>query len=211
MSEETAFRCSPLVPVPDGVCAPVAGVAAPVVTSWRDDGLGTSASRKARLQISPSAGPHNALWYFSRATGGYLPVMKHAALIYLARFIPFLPVKNIIYRTLGMRLGHHVSVGLMVMVDIFFPQDITLGSNTIVGYQSVILCHEFLRSEWRRGPVWIGNDVTIGANTTILPGVVVGDGATISAMSLVNCDVPPGAMVGGVPIRMLRPFQEQDS
>jgi acetyltransferase-like isoleucine patch superfamily enzyme len=93
----------------------------------------------------------------------------------------------------------------MVMVDIFFPQDITLGENCIIGYNSVILCHEFLRTEWRRGPVVVGPDVTIGANTTILPGVVIGAGATVSAMSLVNRDVPPGALVGGVPIRLLRP------
>jgi acetyltransferase-like isoleucine patch superfamily enzyme len=60
-----------------------------------------------------------------------------------------------------------------------------------------------LLNEWRRGPVVIGNNVTIGANCTILPGVVIGDGAVVSAMSLVNRDVPPGARVGGVPIRPL--------
>jgi acetyltransferase-like isoleucine patch superfamily enzyme len=188
--------------------APVAGVAAPPMGDWGPDDLGTSASRKARLQIHPSAGVHNSLWYFGHATGGYLPVLRNAALIQLARYIPSLPVKRRIYQLLGMRVGSHAAVGLMVMFDIFFPQDVTLGDDCIIGYNSVILCHEFMRYEWRRGPVWIGHDVTIGANTTVLPGVVIGDGATVSAMSLVNRDVPPGAMVGGVPIRMIRPYGE---
>jgi acetyltransferase-like isoleucine patch superfamily enzyme len=144
------------------------------------------------------------LWYYPRVTGGYLRVTRNSLLIYAARYVPFLPLKNAIYRALGMRVGHHASVGLMVMFDIFFPQDVTLGENCIIGYNSVILCHEFMRHEWRRGPVVVGRDVTIGANTTILPGVVIGDGATVSAMSLVNRDVPPGALAGGVPIRLLR-------
>jgi len=67
-----------------------------------------------------------------------------------------------------------------------------------------VLAHEFMVDEWRKGPVVIGKNVSIGANCTILPGVVIGDGATVSAMSLVNRDVPPGAFVGGVPARELR-------
>jgi acetyltransferase-like isoleucine patch superfamily enzyme len=113
--------------------------------------LGSAAARKARLQIMPSPGPHNALWHFPRTTGGYLPVARNAALIYLARFVPVLPLKNALYRRLGMRVGRHASVGLMVMFDIFFPQDITLGENCILGYNSVILCHEYLRTEWWSG------------------------------------------------------------
>lgn len=184
--------------------APVAERQAPPFGVWGPDGLGTSPTRKARLTIKPPAGPHNALWYWSRATGGYLPVIRNAVLIQLARYVPFLPLKRRLYQLLGARIGDHASVGLMVMFDIFFPQDVTLGDDCIVGYNSVILCHEFLRHEWRRGPVWIGRDVTIGANCTILPGVVIGDGATVSAMSLVNRDVPPGAVVGGVPLKMIR-------
>ncbi|EFO80010.1 hexapaptide repeat-containing transferase [Oscillochloris trichoides DG-6] len=168
------------------------------------DDLGSSAARKARLHIAPSPGPHNALWYYARYTGGYLRVMRNAALIQLARYLPFIPLKLPLYRALGMKVGDHSSVALMVMLDIFFPQDITLGENCVIGYNTTILCHEVTRSEWRRGPVVIGRDVTIGANCTILPGVVIGDGATVSAMSLVNRDVPPGALVGGVPIRRIR-------
>ncbi|WP_129626752.1 acyltransferase [Candidatus Oscillochloris fontis] len=174
------------------------------MNSISPNGLGSSAERKARLHIAPSPGPHNALWYYAHYTGGYVRVARNAALIQLARYIPFLPLKHPLYRALGMRVGAHSSVALMVMLDIFFPQDITLGENCVIGYNTTILCHEVTRTEWRRGPVVIGRDVTIGANCTILPGVIIGDGATVSTMSLVNRDVPPGALVGGVPIRRIR-------
>lgn len=167
-------------------------------------GLGSSALRKARLRRSASPGPHNALWYFPQHTGGQLRVARNAALIQLARYTPWLSVKNRLYRMLGMQVGPHTAIGLMVMVDIFYPEAITIGENCVIGYNSTLLCHEVTRHDWLRGPVVIGNDVTIGANCTVLAGVTIGDGATISAMSLVNRDVPPGAFVGGVPIRRLR-------
>lgn len=191
-------------PHPAPLLAPVAGVAAPVFSELGADGLGASAARKARLHIAPTPGPHSALWYFPKITGGHLRIARNAAIIQLARYTPSLTLKNALYRLLGMRVGGHAAVGLMVMFDIFFPQDVTLGDDCTIGYNSTVLCHEFTRHEWRRGPVWIGRDVTIGANTTILPGVVIGDGATVSAMSLVNRDIPPGAFVGGVPVRLLR-------
>jgi acetyltransferase-like isoleucine patch superfamily enzyme len=165
--------------------------------------LGSTQTRHARLTRHPSPGPHNSLYYFPQVTGGMLRVAWHALVIQVARYTPWVEVKRLLYRSLGVTIGPYTAVGLMVMVDIFFPQDITIGQDTIIGYQSTILCHEFLRYEWRRGPVVIGNDVMIGANTTILPGVVIGDGAIVSAGSLVNRDVPPGAVVGGVPIRII--------
>ena len=46
--------------------------------------------------------------------------------------------------------------------------------------------------------------MTIGANVTVLPGVVIGDGATVSACSLVNKDVAENSFVGGIPIKPLK-------
>ena len=51
--------------------------------------------------------------------------------------------------------------------------------------------------------VEIGDDVWIGCGAQILPGVRIGDGAVIGAGSLVNKDVPEGAIVGGNPARIL--------
>jgi acetyltransferase-like isoleucine patch superfamily enzyme len=55
-----------------------------------------------------------------------------------------------------------------------------------------------------RGDVIIGNDVWIGANAFIGSGVTIGDGAVIGAMSVVTRDVPPYAIVGGNPARLIR-------
>lgn len=53
-------------------------------------------------------------------------------------------------------------------------------------------------------PVVIGNDVWIGANAIILPGVSVGDHAIIGAGAIVTKDVPDFAVVGGNPAKILK-------
>ena len=55
-----------------------------------------------------------------------------------------------------------------------------------------------------RAPVRIGNRVWIGAESMVLKGVTIGDGAVVAARSLVTDDVPAGALVGGHPARVSR-------
>jgi virginiamycin A acetyltransferase len=55
-----------------------------------------------------------------------------------------------------------------------------------------------------RGDTMIGNDVWIGMDATIMPGVTIGDGAIIAAKSVVTKDVPAYAIVGGNPGLLLR-------
>ena len=55
-----------------------------------------------------------------------------------------------------------------------------------------------------KGDTVIGNEVWIGQNATIMPGVHIGDGAIIGANSLVSKDVEPYTIVAGNPIRVIR-------
>jgi acetyltransferase-like isoleucine patch superfamily enzyme len=142
------------------------------------------------------------MWFWRRRVA--LPrVAFNFVVVYTCRFLPFLSWKLTLLRLIGVKIGDRSSPGLGAIFDIFYPQLITVGSNTIIGFNTVILAHEFLREELRTGPVVIGKDVVVGANCTILPGVVIGDGAVVSAHSLVNADVQPGDRVGGVPARPL--------
>lgn len=53
-------------------------------------------------------------------------------------------------------------------------------------------------------PVVIGNDCWIGFGVTLIPGIVISDGAVVMAGAVVTKDVPPYAIVGGVPAKVLR-------
>ena len=152
----------------------------------------------------------NSLWNVYK-TVSFWKVMKNFIIIQIARYTPFLSIKNWLYRTfLRMKVGKKTSFALMVMPDIMFPEKITVGENSIIGYNTTLLKHKYLIREYRLGEIVIGNEEMIGANTTILPGVKIGDGAIVSAGTLVHKDVPSGAFVGGNPMRVIYTKEEMD-
>ena len=150
----------------------------------------------------------NSLWHVYK-TIPFWKVVKNFIVIQLARYTPFLGMKNWLYRTfLQMKVGKHTSFALMVMPDVMFPEKISVGRNTVIGYNTTILAHEYLINEYRLGEVVIGDEVLIGANSTILPGLTIGNGAIVSAGTLVHKDVPEGAFVGGNPMRVIYTKEE---
>lgn len=56
----------------------------------------------------------------------------------------------------------------------------------------------------KRAPVKIGNNVQIGANSVILPGVTIGDNVIIGALSLVNKDIPSNSIAVGNPCKVIK-------
>lgn len=152
----------------------------------------------------------NSLWQIYK-TVSFWKVLKNVIIIQIGRYTPFLAVKNWLYRTfLRMKIGEKTALAFMVMPDIMFPEKIQIGRNCIIGYNTTILAHEYLIDEYRLGDVIIGDEVMIGANSTVLPGVVIGDRAIIAAGTVVHKDVPAGAFVAGNPMRIVYTKEERE-
>ncbi|WP_243388237.1 acyltransferase [Bacillus kexueae] len=163
-----------------------------------------------RTDRFPISGP-NSLWQIYK-TVSFWKVFKNVIIIMIGRFVPFMAMKNWLYRTcLKMDIGPYSSLAFMVMVDIMFPERIKIGRNTIIGYNSTILAHEYLVKEYRIGDVIIGDEVMIGANSTILPGVTIGDGAVVAAGTVVHKDVPAGYFVGGNPMQVIYTKEQMEN
>ena len=62
-----------------------------------------------------------------------------------------------------------------------------------------------------KGNIVVGNDVWIGYEAVVLAGVTIGDGAVIGARAVVTHDVPPYALMGGVPAKFIRKRFDDDT
>ncbi|HXY53912.1 MAG TPA: acyltransferase [Nitrospirota bacterium] len=106
--------------------------------------------------------------------------------------------------------GDNVFIGAETMIDI--AGNVTIGHNTTLAERVLILTHtnvgyndhplkEILQDKYAQ--VSIGDGVFIGAGALIMPGVTIGDKSVVGAMSLVLKDVAPGAVVAGVPAKVI--------
>lgn len=79
------------------------------------------------------------------------------------------------------------------------------GSRIMVGPRANFITagHDLITREATCAPISIEDGVWVGANATILPGVTVGKGAVVAAGAVVTRDVPPYAVVGGVPAHVI--------
>ncbi len=113
--------------------------------------------------------------------------------------------------------GGHITIGRGCTVNPYCILQgnggITIGDDTLIAAHVTVFSanHVFddparrirAQGEMAKG-VKIGNDVWIGAGSTILDGVTIGDGAVVAASSVVNRDVPGMAVVAGVPAKIIR-------
>lgn len=83
-----------------------------------------------------------------------------------------------------------------------------IGPNTLITTVGHPLTPKGRRDKKAQGkPVKIGNDVWIGGNCTILPGVTIGNNVIIAAGAVVTKDVPDNSLVAGVPAKIIRTLE----
>jgi maltose O-acetyltransferase len=96
---------------------------------------------------------------------------------------------------------------------------ISIADNSLIGHNFSAYDSDFhslepnLRSSGLHscGAVRIGSNVFIGANVTVLKGVSIGDNSVIANGSIVNGDIPANVVAGGIPAKVLRPLDTQET
>jgi acetyltransferase-like isoleucine patch superfamily enzyme len=96
----------------------------------------------------------------------------------------------VIYGNGGVRIGRDVMIAAHSRI-------------TSVGHRHEELHIPMMAQGIEVGPVTIEDDVWIGMNCTVLPGVTIGRGAIVAAGAVVRSDVAPFTIVGGVPARVI--------
>jgi acetyltransferase-like isoleucine patch superfamily enzyme len=92
-------------------------------------------------------------------------------------------------------------------IDGLMPQFIEIGDNFVSAPESIILSHDssllIHTGKIRVEKTIIGNNVFLGANAVILPGVKIGNNVIVGAGSVVTKDVKDGVVVGGNPAKII--------
>lgn len=149
----------------------------------------------------------------------------------LPRVLFFSNLKASILRLVGAKVGKRPTIypdvwifpgpGLVCGDDVDFALGVIIttnggveiGDRVLLGYRAQVLSanHNIPPGKGRifgsghnYSKVKIANDVWIGANSVILPGVSIGEGAVIAAGSIVTRDVPAFSIVGGVPAALIK-------
>lgn len=114
--------------------------------------------------------------------------------------------------SMGMTVGNNFKRLGGVILDPSHCWLIEIGDNVTMAPRVHILCHDASTKEFigltKIGRVTVGNNVFIGAETVVLPGVTIGDNVIIGANSTVTRDVPSNSVVAGSPARVIRSLQE---
>lgn len=139
--------------------------------------------------------------------------LKKKIFKFIYPFIPFLYLRIFILKKCGYRIGHKCYIPASLKISDLKTRrnNIIIGDRVSFGPEILLITdsspnYSKLKKKYPliSGNITIGNDSWIGARTTILPGVQIGECSIIGAGSLVNKNVPPFSIATGIPAKVLK-------
>jgi len=155
---------------------------------------------------------------YSGSTIGDNAVLRTGTIIYCNVIIGnnFSSGHNVLIRE-NTTIGNNTAIGTSSVIEgtctigdncriqsmVFVPTNTEIGNDVFIGPHAVLTNDRYppTGKPELKGPV-LENNVTIGANATILPFDCIGEGAAVAAGSVITRDVPPGMLAIGSPARL---------
>jgi acetyltransferase-like isoleucine patch superfamily enzyme len=137
--------------------------------------------------------------------------------------IKYIIFKKIIYRKNAIAYARYLGVTIGTDCRIYIrewgrePFLISIGNNVTVTAGTKFITHDgsaWLMRDYKGRrfvyqPIKIGNNVFIGSDTLILPGVIIEDNVIVAAGSVVTKSIPSGVVVAGTPAKIISNFYEK--
>jgi acetyltransferase-like isoleucine patch superfamily enzyme len=117
---------------------------------------------------------------------------------------------RILHKFARMKIGKDVSISQWTRIDPLFPDLIEFEDGSGVGIGCQLLTHNFIEKDPLSisfGPIRIGKNARVGAFSTILPGVTIGEGAIVGTGSIVADDIPPYTIAYGTPACVVKTIE----
>lgn len=142
----------------------------------------------------------------------------HAQYAQLQKMLGSVGERVWISKTFGCDCGKNIFIGndftgnfnltILDIHEVHIGDHVMIGPNTLITTVGHPLSPKARRAYMAKAaPISIGNDVWIGGNVTILPGVNIGNNVVIAAGAVVTKDVPDNTLVGGIPARKMRDLE----
>lgn len=146
------------------------------------------------------------LRYFLWSFAAYFPLLPG---------FMFKPIRAFLWRLIGVNMGKGLFIGYGVYLDVDGASRLYIGNNSSIMAQSLVLMHRRNVKEYNVNMLQhdlpylqlethIGNNVSIGMRSIIMPGITIGDGAVIAAGSVVTKNVEPYTVVAGNPAKVIK-------
>lgn len=124
------------------------------------------------------------------------------------RFLQYGDLPTSMYVKNGLKVGKRFSRQSGTRLDISNCWLIEIGDNVTLGNRVQLLAHDDAAEQWlgyrKVGRIVIGDNVFIGAGSTVLPSVTIGENSIIGAGSLVNKSIPANCVAAGVPAKVVK-------
>ena len=141
---------------------------------------------------------------------------KAAVLIRLAKSWIFPGGRKKLYKMLGVQIGHDVYIGPNLdIISYALGKYLTIKDRAALAPNITFIIssgpnNSKLKSQYPRifGPITVEEDVWIGSESVILPGLTIGKCSIIGAGSVVTRDIPPYSVAAGNPARIIKKVTE---